>query len=250
MACAAAGGHGRAAPRRIRRSSGHRGRGDPATRWRRRLHARAPAAGDAARRRARQLARAHRRSASRRSATCSPTPCARRGDADVALNNNSLGGLRADLPDGPVTFGQLYDTFPFDNRLVRVNLNAGALEQGIANALRRGRPGAFGISGARVRVSCSADGLQVQLFRPSGQPIRLHRIPRGRRDGLAAGRSAVRAGDSSRHRARHARGARSSARWWKTGCATAVATCGPNSSLPPTTAGSSSTDSAVPCLAQ
>ena len=91
--------------------------------------------------------------------------------ADIALNNNSLGGLRADLPNGPITFGQLYDTFPFDNRLVRVSLNASALEQGIANALRRGRRGAFGISGARVRVSCGADGVRVQLFRPSGEPI-------------------------------------------------------------------------------
>ena len=93
------------------------------------------------------------------------------GGADIALNNNSIGGLRADLPGGPVTFGQLYDTFPFDNRLVRVNLPAAALEQGIANALRRGRRGAFGISGARVRVSCGDAGVQVQLFRPSGQPI-------------------------------------------------------------------------------
>ena len=92
-------------------------------------------------------------------------------NADIALNNNSLGGLRADLPKGPITFGQLYDTFPFDNRLVRVSLSAGALEQGIANALRRGRRGAFGISGARVRVSCEADGVRVQLFRLSGQPI-------------------------------------------------------------------------------
>jgi 5'-nucleotidase len=93
------------------------------------------------------------------------------GNADVALNNNSLGGLRADLPTGPLTFGQLYDTFPFDNRLARANISGGALEQGIANALRRGRRGAFGISGARVRVSCSEDGVRVQLFRPSGQPI-------------------------------------------------------------------------------
>lgn len=93
------------------------------------------------------------------------------GGADIALNNNSLGGLRADLPGGPLTFGQLYDTFPFDNRLVRVRLNADVLEQGIANALRRGRRGAFGISGARVRVSCTSDGLQVRLFLPSGQPI-------------------------------------------------------------------------------
>jgi 5'-nucleotidase len=91
--------------------------------------------------------------------------------ADIALNNNSLGGLRADLPKGAVTFGQLYDTFPFDNRLVRVSVTAAALEQGIANALRRGRRGAFGISGAHVRISCSDDGLRVQLFRQSGEAI-------------------------------------------------------------------------------
>ena len=94
-----------------------------------------------------------------------------RFNADIALNNNSLGGLRADLPGGRVTFGQLYDTFPFDNRLVRVQLSGSALEQGISNALRRGRRGAFGISGARLLVSCAIDGPQVQLFRPSGQKI-------------------------------------------------------------------------------
>ena len=93
------------------------------------------------------------------------------GRADIALNNNSLGGLRADLPAGAITFGQLYDTFPFDNRLARISIAAGSLEQGIANALRRGRRGAFGISGAQVRVSCGPDGLQVRLFRASGKPI-------------------------------------------------------------------------------
>lgn len=91
--------------------------------------------------------------------------------ADVALNNNSLGGLRADLPAGPLTFGLFYDTFPFDNRLVRVAMTGEALERGIANALRRGRRGAFGISGARVRVSCAEQELQVQLHRASGRPI-------------------------------------------------------------------------------
>ncbi|MGC4082731.1 MAG: 5'-nucleotidase [Vicinamibacterales bacterium] len=93
------------------------------------------------------------------------------GAADIALNNNSLGGLRADPANGPITFGQLYDTFPFDNRLVRVRVTADVLVRGIANALRRGRPGAFGISGARVSVSCADGGVDVHLFRPNGQPI-------------------------------------------------------------------------------
>jgi 5'-nucleotidase len=91
--------------------------------------------------------------------------------ADIALNNNSLGGLRADLPQGPLTFGRLYDVFPFDNRLVRVTLTGDTLEHGIASALRRGRRGAFGISGATMRVSCDADGPRVQLFHLSGEPI-------------------------------------------------------------------------------
>jgi 5'-nucleotidase len=91
--------------------------------------------------------------------------------ADVALNNNSFGGLRADLPVGPLTFGSLYDAFPFDNRLARIDTTGQALERGIANALRRGRRGAFGISGARVRVTCGADGPEVRLFRPTGAPI-------------------------------------------------------------------------------
>ncbi len=91
--------------------------------------------------------------------------------SDVALNNNSVAGLRADLPPGPLTFGRLYDAFPFDNRLLRVAMTGEALERGIVNALRRGRRGAFGISGAQVRVSCSEQGLQARLFRASGEPI-------------------------------------------------------------------------------
>ncbi|MEL6870616.1 MAG: bifunctional UDP-sugar hydrolase/5'-nucleotidase, partial [Pseudomonadota bacterium] len=36
--------------------------------------------------------------------------------ADVAVHN-VVGGLRADLPAGPLTFGDVYRMFPFDNRL-------------------------------------------------------------------------------------------------------------------------------------
>jgi 5'-nucleotidase len=42
--------------------------------------------------------------------------------ADLAVNNNGIGGLRADLPRGVLTFGRLYDVFPFDNRVVRLTL--------------------------------------------------------------------------------------------------------------------------------
>jgi 5'-nucleotidase len=91
--------------------------------------------------------------------------------ADVAINNNSRGGLRADLPEGALTFGRLYDVFPYDNRLVRVTLTGTELHRVFADEVRRNRRGAIGISGIRVRAVCAAHGLQIELFRSSGRPI-------------------------------------------------------------------------------
>jgi 5'-nucleotidase len=91
--------------------------------------------------------------------------------AEVAVNNNAGGGLRADLPQGPLTFGRLYDLFPFDNRLLRFTLSGAELRRVFGDEIRRGRRGALGISGVRVRATCSADGLSVELFRASGVPI-------------------------------------------------------------------------------
>ena len=91
--------------------------------------------------------------------------------ADVSINNNSRGGLRADLPTGPLTFGGLYDVFPFDNRLVPLILTGAELVQVFAEEIRRGRRGALGISGIRVRAGCSAQGLRVDLLRTTGRLI-------------------------------------------------------------------------------
>ena len=82
--------------------------------------------------------------------------------ADVAALNNA-GRLWADLPRGPITFGQLYDVFPFDNRLVRVSLTGADLSQWLANEIRRG--GAVGIAGVNVHATCLADGLHVDVLR-------------------------------------------------------------------------------------
>jgi 2',3'-cyclic-nucleotide 2'-phosphodiesterase (5'-nucleotidase family) len=91
--------------------------------------------------------------------------------ADVAINNNVRGGLRADLPAGALTFGRLYDVFPFDNRLVTLTLRGAELESVLADEIRRNRRGTLGISGLRVRVNCSTQGLQIDLRRASGAPI-------------------------------------------------------------------------------
>jgi 2',3'-cyclic-nucleotide 2'-phosphodiesterase (5'-nucleotidase family) len=95
-----------------------------------------------------------------------------RTGADVAINNNVRGGLRADLPAGALTFGRLYAAFPFDNRVVTVTLTGAELRALVADELRRNRPAALAISGARVRTSCTADGeLEIDLRRASGEPI-------------------------------------------------------------------------------
>ncbi|HET9986194.1 MAG TPA: 5'-nucleotidase C-terminal domain-containing protein, partial [Longimicrobiales bacterium] len=60
--------------------------------------------------------------------------------AQVALMNN--GGIRADLPAGPVTWEQLYELAPFGNRLVVLTLTGAKLRQAVEHALRGGEPSA------------------------------------------------------------------------------------------------------------
>ena len=91
--------------------------------------------------------------------------------ADVAVINNAARGLRADLPDGRITFGQLYDVFPFDNRIARITVTGAALGRWLAGEIRQGRRGALGISGVAVRASCLADGIHVDLRRTAGRAI-------------------------------------------------------------------------------
>jgi 5'-nucleotidase len=109
--------------------------------------------------------------------------------ADVAINNNVRGGLRADLAEGEVTLGRLYDAFPFDNRLATVTLTGTELETLVADEIRRNRPGALAISGARVRVSCSTSGeLEIDLRRSSGAAIAAdERLTVAAMDSLVAG---------------------------------------------------------------
>ena len=93
------------------------------------------------------------------------------GGADVAVVNTATRGLRADLPGGPLTFGQLYDVFPFDNRIARMTMSGATLRGWVANEIRQGRRSGLGISGADVRIDCLADGTHVDLLREDGRAI-------------------------------------------------------------------------------
>ncbi|HEY4120118.1 MAG TPA: 5'-nucleotidase C-terminal domain-containing protein [Byssovorax sp.] len=95
-----------------------------------------------------------------------------RAGADVAINNNVRGGLRADLPAGPLVFGRLYDVFPFDNRLLTLTITGAELRAVLADAVRRNRRGALALSGVEARVACSATGeLDVEVVRANGAPL-------------------------------------------------------------------------------
>ena len=92
--------------------------------------------------------------------------------ADAAVNNNGRGGLRADLDPGPLTYGALYDVFPFDNRLVELSLRGEDLRRVFEDQVREGTRGGLGISGLRVRARCTGGVLSVDLTRASGATVR------------------------------------------------------------------------------
>jgi 2',3'-cyclic-nucleotide 2'-phosphodiesterase (5'-nucleotidase family) len=89
--------------------------------------------------------------------------------ADLAINN-TFGGIRADLPRGPLTYGSVYNTFPFDNRLVTLRLTGADVRRVFAAAIRGGDR-APGISGLRVRARCTGGGLDVSMVRAGGAII-------------------------------------------------------------------------------
>lgn len=88
--------------------------------------------------------------------------------ADVAMTNG--GGLRADLPAGPLTYGALYRAMPFDNLFAVVTLNGKHLRKMISNNLYGG--GAFNSwSGLTVKATCKGGQLDVVLKDRAGKVI-------------------------------------------------------------------------------
>jgi 2',3'-cyclic-nucleotide 2'-phosphodiesterase (5'-nucleotidase family) len=83
-------------------------------------------------------------------------------DADIALTNG--GGLRADLPAGPLTYGALFQANPFDNRFARVTLQGRHVRRLVANNLA-GSSGVFSWGGLTVGARCKAGQLEVSLTR-------------------------------------------------------------------------------------
>ena len=88
--------------------------------------------------------------------------------ADLAFING--GSLRSDLPVGPLTYGQLHASFPFDDGLVRLHLPASVVSRVLARNLQRSG-GILSLSGLRAKARCEGRQLAVSLHRPDGQQI-------------------------------------------------------------------------------
>ncbi|MDH3350676.1 MAG: 5'-nucleotidase C-terminal domain-containing protein [Gammaproteobacteria bacterium] len=89
--------------------------------------------------------------------------------ADISIHN-VYGGIRAELPEGELTYGSLFRMFPFDNRIAIVELSGAELRKLIANqAHNTGRYAGF--SGMRVFIDCSDAQMSVRMVRSNGSEI-------------------------------------------------------------------------------
>jgi len=92
---------------------------------------------------------------------------AARPEAQVSVTNG--GGLRADLPAGPLTYGQLHAAVPFDNRFAIVELTGKDLRRLVVANLTRGG-GILSWGGLTARARCKAERLDVQIW-VAGKPL-------------------------------------------------------------------------------
>lgn len=76
---------------------------------------------------------------------------------DFSMTNST--GIRADLNPGPVTIEQMYNIFPFDNSISKMQLSGEEVQQlfdfTARRAARRGCSSQVQIAGARMRLNCT-----------------------------------------------------------------------------------------------
>ncbi len=83
---------------------------------------------------------------------------------DFSMTNST--GIRADLNPGPVTVEQMFNIFPFDNSITKMQLSGGEVQElfdfSARRSARRGCSSQIQIAGARIRINCSGcDRLKV-----------------------------------------------------------------------------------------
>ena len=90
--------------------------------------------------------------------------------ADVGLVDNA--GIRADLPPGPVSYAQLFEIQPSQNRLVKLTLSGAQLRAVLEHAIDRfGRPTAH-VAGVKVRYNPRARKRRIQSVQLGDRKLR------------------------------------------------------------------------------
>ena len=92
---------------------------------------------------------------------------AARPDAQIALTNG--GGLRADIPAGELTYGQLFEAMPFDNRFAVVDVTGKHVRKLVSSNLQRGG-GIFSWGGLAATARCKDGKLDLQIT-IGGKPL-------------------------------------------------------------------------------
>jgi 2',3'-cyclic-nucleotide 2'-phosphodiesterase (5'-nucleotidase family) len=87
--------------------------------------------------------------------------------AQVALTNG--GGLRADIPAGPLTYGELFTAMPFDNRFALLTVRGSQLRS-LVTANLSSDAGIFSWGGLTVRASCKNGALDIAI-KIAGKPL-------------------------------------------------------------------------------
>ena len=89
-------------------------------------------------------------------------------DADVAIHN-VFGGIRSKLPKGELTYGEVFEMFPFDNIVTIHEVSGLELQEVIAQHVHKRRKPGF--AGMRVFVSCDSGRMHINMRLNDGRII-------------------------------------------------------------------------------
>jgi len=89
-------------------------------------------------------------------------------DADIAIHN-VFGGIRSNLPPGELTYGEVFEMFPFDNIVTIHEVSGRDLRHVIARTVHTQRKPGF--AGMRVFVSCDNGRMNVDMRLNDGRII-------------------------------------------------------------------------------
>ena len=92
--------------------------------------------------------------------------------ADAALING--GAVRNDLPSGEVRYADLFEAFPFENRLATVRLTGAELTAVVAKLLRR--HGLPLLAGLQLRLRCGPPRALAAILDARGRPLQRNRL--------------------------------------------------------------------------